>query len=806
MSSRTQCKYLIIGGGIIGCSIAYHLAKAGEKDIVLLEKASLTEGATWHAAGLVGQLRSSRNTTRMLQRSVELYDRLEAETGQAIDWKKVGSLRLACSPDRMLEVKRLTTMARSFGLEMQVIGAQEAYDLFPLIDPKDVLGAAFIPTDGHVDPASLCQSIAAGARQQGVKIVLGKKVLDASITAGRITEVQTDDGVYTAETVVLAAGMWSRELGRKLGVNVPACAVEHQYLVTEPIPDMPKDLPTLRDPDRLVYYKPDAGGRLVIGGYEDDTVPFGDRGIAGEFARQLLPENFDRFEPLAVHAGEVTPVVNQVGVRQLINGPIPYSADGDFVMGKAPELDNLFVATGFLYGIAAGGGAGAIMAEWILEGRPSLDLWPLDIRRFGPLHGTRAFMYPRAVEHYAHHYKMRYPGQESEVARGIRRSPLYETLKARGAVYGSKNGWERPNWFAPEGVEAVDKPGFTGQNWKPYVAEEHRAVREGVALIDQSSFSKFELRGPGALAAIQQLAVSNMDKPLGSVIYTQFCNERGGIEADLTVTRFGENYFYIVTGSGFGVHDAHWIESHLPKDGSAFLTEVTSARAVINLCGPKAREVLSSVVEEDVSNATFPFATAQCITLGAAPVLAIRIGYVGELGWELHIPTEYTAHAYETLLEAGERLGIRDVGYRAIESLRLEKGYVYWSADVTPDYSPYEAGLGFRVHLKSKGDFIGRAALEKQKAEGVAHKLCTFTVDDALPVFGGETILKDGAMVGLVSSAGFGTTLEKTVLYGYLPKALTEESDFEIEAFGERHGAVRVSGPLYDPQNERLKA
>jgi len=803
--SRSHSKHLIIGGGIIGCSIAYHLAKAGEADITLLEKSALTEGATWHAAGLVGQLRSSRNTTRMLQRSVELYDNLEAETGQAIDWKKVGSLRLACSPDRLMEVKRLATMGRSFGLEMQVITAREACELFPLIDPKGVLGAAFIPSDGQVDPASLCQAIAAGARRQGVKIVQGRKVLDAAIRDGRIAEIHTDDGIYEAETVVLAAGMWSRELGRKLGVNVPACAVEHQYLVTEPIPDLPKDLPTLRDPDRLVYYKQDAGGRLVIGGYEDDTVPFGERGIPGEFARQLLPENFDRFEPLARYAGEVTPVVNSVGVRQVINGPIPYSADGDFVMGKAPELDNLFVATGFLYGIAAGGGAGAIMAEWILEGRPSLDLWPLDIRRFGFHHGTRAFMYPRAVEHYAHHYKMRYPGQESEVARGIRRSPLYEILKARGAVYGAKNGWERPNWFAPAGVAPADRPGFTGQNWKPHVAGEHRAVREGVALIDQSSFSKFELRGPGALQALQYLAVSNMDRPAGSVIYTQLSNERGGIEADLTVTRLAEDRFYIVTGSGFGVHDAHWIESHLPKDGSAFLIEVTSARAVVNLCGPRARKVLSEVAEEDVSNEAFPFATAYHITIGAAPVLAVRIGYVGELGWELHIPTEYAAHVYETLRAAGEPQGIRDVGYRAIESLRLEKGYVYWSADVTPDYSPFEAGLGFRVHLKSKGDFLGRAALEKQKAEGVTRRLCTFTLAGEIPVFGGETILKDGAVVGLVSSAGFGPTVGKTVLYGYLPEALAGEVSFEVEAFGQHYTAERVAGPLYDPQNERLK-
>jgi len=801
-----DCRHLIIGGGIIGCSIAYHLVEAGERDVVLVEKSSLTHGATWHAAGLVGQLRSSRNTTRMLQHSVELYDKLETLTGQAVDWKKVGSLRLACSPERMMEVKRLTTMARSFGLEMHVISAAEARDLFPLIDTSEVLGAAYIPSDGHVDPASLCQAIARAARQQGATILQNTKVLDAIVRDGRIVEVVTDSTRFRADNVVLAAGMWSRELGRRLGVNVPACAVEHQYIVTEPIPDMPADLPTLRDPDRLVYYKPDAGGRLVIGGYEDNTVPFGERGVPGEFDQQLLPENLERFEPLATYAGQVTPVVNEVGVQQVINGPIPYSADGDFVMGRAPELDNLFVATGFLYGIAAGGGAGKMMAEWIIDGRPSLDLWPLDVRRFSPVHGTRAFMCPRAVEHYAHHYKMRYPGQESEVARGLRRSPLHEALKAQRAVYGSKNGWERPNWFAPEGVEPVDRAGFESANWVPHVEAEHRAVRERVALIDQTSFSKFELRGPGALAAIQYLAVSNMDKPAGSVVYTQLCNERGGIEADLTVTRTAPDRFYIVTGSAFGVHDGNWIQRHLPDDGSALLIDMTSANAVINLCGPKARAVLETVAEEDVSNAAFPFATAQRLALGAAPVLAIRIGYVGELGWELHVPSEFAAYVYELLWQAGAAHGIANAGYRAIESLRLEKGYVYWSADVTPDYSPCEAGLSGRVHLKRKPVFLGREALSRQKAEGPPRRLCRFTSTQRLAVFGGETLLHDGDVVGLVSSAGYGPTVERTILYGYLPAALAEESAFEIEAFGERQPVQRAAPVLYDPANERLKS
>lgn len=799
-------RHLIIGGGIIGCSIAYHLAKSGESDVVLLEKTNLTEGATWHAAGLVGQLRSSRNTTRMLQKSVALYDRLEQETGMAFDWKKVGSLRLAASRDRMLEAKRLVTMARSFGLEMNLISPSEAQDLFPYIETKGLEGAAFIPSDGHIDPASLCQAIAAGARMHGADLRQGVKVLDFEIVDGRIVRVMTSAGTYEAETVTLAAGMWSRELGRKLGVPVPACAVEHQYIVTEPIPDFPDGLPTLRDPDRLVYYKPDAGGRLVIGGYEDNTIAFGERGIPGEFARQLLPESFERFEPLAACAAEVTPIVNQVGIRQVINGPIPYSADGDFVMGPPPGFQNLMVATGFLYGIAAGGGAGEMIAEWILEGRPSLDLWPLDIKRFGPHQSARSYMYPRAVEHYAHHYKMRYPGQESDVARELRLSPLYARLKAKGAVYGSKNGWERPLWFAPQGVEPVDQLAFLEPGWKRHVAQEHRAVRERVALVDQSSFSKFELIGSGALQALQRMAVSNMDKPVGSVIYTQLCNERGGIEADLTVTRIAENRFYIVTGAGFGVHDSDWIRRNLPNDGSVHLIEVTSAFAVINLCGPLARDVLASVCEEDVRNQTMPFATMRTLTLGAAPVRAVRIGYVGELGWELHIPTEFALHVYDQLAAAGQDHGIADVGYRAIESLRLEKNYLYWSSDITPDYSPVEAGLAGRVHLKSKADFMGRDVLAVQKNGEVSRRLCCFVSDLDLPLFGGETILNRGTVVSLASSAGFGHTVGKTIVYGYLASDLVRETEFELEAFGERYALSRVEGPLYDPQNTRLKA
>ncbi|WP_282046860.1 GcvT family protein [Roseibium album] len=803
--TQHSAKHLIIGGGIIGCSIAYHLTRMGEKDVVLLERAGLTEGATWHAAGLVGQLRSSRNTTRMLKKSVEMYDRLQNEEGMQFDWKKTGSLRLAATRERLLEARRLATMARSFDLEMQIVSPGEAKDLFPLIEARGLEGAAFIPSDGYVDPASLCQAVAGAARRQGADIRQGCEVRDFTVSNGRITSVETSQGTFEADTIILAAGMWSRELGEKLGIRVPACAVEHQYIVTEPTGTEVGHFPTLRDPERLVYYKPDVAGRLVIGGYEEGTLPFGDHGIPGSFVRQLLPENLDRFLPLANLASQVTPIVNEVGIRQVINGPIPYSADGDFVMGWQPGFDNLMMATGFLYGIAAGGGAGEMIAEWVVEGRPSLDLWPLDVRRFGPHHGTRSFMYPRAVEHYAHHYKKRYPGQEHESARQLRLSPLYQKLKDRGAVYGSKNGWERPLWFAPDGVEPVDQLDFLDPGWKKYAAEEHRAVRERVALIDQSSFSKFEIIGADALDALQQMAVSNMDKPVGSVIYTQLCNGSGGVEADVTIIRLDQNRFYLVTGSGFGVHDSDWVRRNLPENSSVHIVEVTSGYAVINIVGPQSRDVLATASESDVSNEAIPFSTMREIVVGAAPVRAARIGYVGERGYELHVPTEFAAHVYDTLWAAGAKHRIANVGYRAIESLRMEKGYVYWSGDVTPDYTPIEAGLGFRVHLKSKGDFLGRQVLEAQKKNGIERRLCTFVTQDHLPLTGGETILLGDQVVSSTTSVGFGYTVNRTIVRGYLDKEHWHRAEFSLEVFGERYPVTQAESPLYDPDNTALK-
>ena len=623
----------------------------------------------------------------MLGLTIELYDALEEETGQAVDWKRVGSLRIASSRERMLEYKRAATTAKSFGLDMHLLGPKETQELFPIMTLDGVEGSAYIPSDGYVDPASATQALAIGARRRGVRIAEGVEATDFSVSGRRVTTVGTSAGRVRAETVVNAAGMWSRALGRMVGVDVPTVALEHQYIVTEPIPDLPPDMPTVRDPDLLSYWKPDVGG-MVVGGYEPDTVPFGSGGIPSAFAQQLLPENFDRFAQIAERAGKRTPIINEVGVRQLINGAIPYSADGEFVMGRAPGLDNYFVASGFLYGIAGGPGAGRMMAEWIIDGRPSLDLWSLDIRRFSAHHHTRHFMDRRAVELYGKHYTMKWPIEEPKSARGIRRSPLYWMLKERGAVFGSKAGWERANWFAPKGAAPRDEPSFGRSNWFDIVGEEHRAARERVAVVDQSSFAKMEVWGPGALDCLQGLAVADLDRPVGGAVYTQLCNERGGIEADLTVCRIAEDRFYLVTGTAFGQHDFGWIRAHLPENRAVATMDVTSAYAVLHVCGPRSRTLLQRISDSDLSPEAFPFARCRDIVIGAAHVRAIRLSYSGELGWELHVPSEYACHVYELLWEAGGEHGLADIGYRALDTLRMEKGYVAWAADISPDYSP----------------------------------------------------------------------------------------------------------------------
>ncbi|MFO1121650.1 MAG: FAD-dependent oxidoreductase [Hyphomicrobiales bacterium] len=793
---------LVIGGGAIGTSLAYHLARDGARDVLLVEKAQLTHGCTWHAAGLVGQLRGKKNLTRLMQNSVAVFDRLEAESGQAISWKKVGSLRLAGSPARWSEIRRSMGQAKSFGVECHSLSASEAKRHFPYITTDGIEGAAFIPGDGYIDPYSLTMAYAKAARQHGARIEEGVCVEEIVVEKGRVAGVATSGGTIGCDILVNCAGLWAKRVGRLAGIDLAAGIVEHQYFLTEKTLSFDADLTTLRDPDNNFYLKPDTGS-FAIGGWEDGSRGF-HRGLPPfSFGRELLAPNMDRLELFAIPAASRLPVLNETGIQTVINGPIPVSADGEPIMGLAPGFTNFYVACGFTAGIAASGGAGLAMSNLILHGDAGMDLWPFDARRFAALQAQPRYLEERAIEAYGVYYKVHWPGEEAHAGRGLRRSPLHDRLASARAVFGSKMGWERPNWFAPPGIEAVDVPSFEGRpNWFDAVAAEHHAIRNRAALIDQTSFAKFEISGPGTEAALQRIAANDLAGPPGRAIYTQLCNERGGIEADVTLVHEGPNRFMLVTGSGFGLRDSGWVARHLPE--SVAIREITNSLAVINLCGPRSRDILQSVTDDDVSNAALPFLTARQIDVGLARVLAVRIGYVGELGYELYVPQEFAPHVYDTLWAAGQGHGIVNAGYRAIDSCRLEKGYLYWSGDITPDYNPYEAGLGFCVAL-DKGAFIGRDALAKIRSEGVTRKLCSFTVEGFAPLLGGEAILHRGKVVGSTSSAGFGHTLGKTIAFGYVPAEIASDTRFVIEAFGIAHQATRGPRCLYDPKMERLR-
>ncbi len=808
----SQARAVIIGGGIVGCSTAYHLAKLGWREVLLLEQAKLTSGSTWHAAGLVGQLRSNANITQLLKQSVELYDRLEAETGQATGWKQNGGLRLACNPDRLVEIKRQATTAHSFGLEMHLLSAQEARDLWPLMDVADLVGAAFLPTDGQANPADIAQALAKGARQAGVTIVEDCPVTAIRVKNGRVQGVATPKGEVAAEIVVNCAGQWAREVGALAGVNVPLVSVQHQYMVTEPIEGVSRDLPTLRDPDRLIYFKEEVGG-LVMGGYEPDPIPWALDGIPAGFSHSLLDADFDHFETLMAQALERVPALEYAGVKQLINGPESFTPDGNFILGEAPELRRFYVGAGFnAYGIAAGGGAGQALAEWIAEGEPPMDLWAVDIRRFGPPHRSLEWVRARTLELYAKHYTMAWPQEEHESARPERLSPLYAVLKEQGACFGEKLGWERPNWFAHDGIEPRDVYSFGRPNWFEAVGREHRAVREAAGLFDQSSFAKFLLVGRDAAAALEWICANRIDRPVGALVYTQMLNPRGGIECDLTVARLAEDRFYLVTGTGFANHDFAWIARNIPEGLEARLIDVTSGTAVLSLMGPRAREILQEVSPDDLCNAAFPFATCREITIGGAQVWALRITYVGELGWELHIQVEHALVVYRRLMAAGRGSGLVNAGYRAIESLRLEKGYRAWGADIGPDHTPLEAGLGWAVKLKSNTPFQGREALIAQQAAPLAKRLACFTLaDPEVVLLGRETLYRDGERVGWLASAGWGHSIEANIGYGYVRNAAGVDDEYlfggnyELEVATERVPCRIHEGPLYDPGNAKVK-
>ncbi len=794
---------LIIGGGAVGTALAYHLARDGRKDLLLLEKDRLTHGCTWHAAGLVGQLRGKKNLTRLMQNSVAVFDRLEAETGQEISWRKVGSLRLAASPERWSEIRRSMGQARSFGVECHSLSAAEAQERFPYISTAGIEGAAYIPGDGYIDPYSLTMAYARGARSHGARIEEGVCVEQIALEGRRTVGVVTAAGNIACEILVNCAGLWAKRVGRLAGVELATSVVEHQYFLTEKKLQFAAGLTTLRDPDKNFYLKPDTGA-FAIGGWEQGTRGF-HRGMPPwSFARELLPANLERLELFALPAAERLPVLNEIGIQTVINGPIPVSADGEPLIGLAPGLDNFYVACGFTAGIAASGGAGLALSNLILHGDAGMDLWPFDVRRFSALQAQPRYLEKRAIEAYGAYYQIHWPLDEPRSARNLRRSALHEHLRRAGAVFGSKGGWERANWFAPPGSEAIDAPSFEDPpNWFEPVAGEVRAIRERAALIDQSSFAKFEISGRGAERALQRIAANDVGGAAGKAVYTQLCNERGGIEADVTLIHDSTDHYYMVTGAGFGVHDAGWVSAHLP-DGVA-IREVSNSLAVLNLCGPRSREILQSLSDEDLSNAAFPFRGARRIDIGDAGALAVRLGYVGELGYELYIPQECAAGVFEELWDAGQPLGLAHAGYRAIDSARLEKGYLYWSGDLSADYNPFEAGLGFCVALE-KERFVGREALLKLRAEGPRRKLVSFTVEGFAPLHGGEAIVHRGQVVSSTTSAGFGHTLGLSIAFGYLPIALAGQSDFSIEAFGRSYPARLGPRCLYDPGMERLRS
>jgi glycine cleavage system T protein len=804
----TQAQVVIIGGGVGGCSIAYHLTKLGWKDVVILEKHELTSGSTWHSAGLVGQMRSDANLTRMMHYSTDLYRSLKAETGQDTSWREVGGIRLACSAERMEETKRLVGMARSFGVPMELISPKEAQDMFPLMSLDGVLGAAYTPNDGSIDPTGLTNALAIGAKNRGAKIFTNTIVEKINLKNGRVHEVVTDKGTIKTEIVVNASGMWGRETGKMVGLSLPVIPMAHLYIMTKPMEGVTSKFPNLRDPDLLVYWREEVGG-LITGGYERQPATFGMNGIPKDFKFQLLPPDWERFTPLMENSIRRVPAIENAEVKMLLNGPEGFTPDGEFLLGPT-TVKGFWVACAFCaHGLAGAGGIGKVMAEWIVDGSPEWDMWRLDVRRFGPNYNSLDYARARTFETYTQYYDIHYPGEERMSKRNVRTSPTYSRLQNLGCAFGEKMGWERPNWFRKYEELAThghEPRGWSRHNWSRAIGHEHLMTRENAGLFDETSFNKFEVRGTGALAFLNHVCANEMDQPIGSITYTQCLNKRGGIECDFTVNRLAENRFFIVTGTAFGQHDMSWLSLNMPENGTVTIEDVSSNYACLGMWGPKARTILEKATMDDVSNDGFPYMTSKRMNVGDVPVIASRVTYVGELGWEFYCPMEYGLRLWDTLWEAGQPEGMVAGGYKAIDTLRLEKAYRYWSGEISPDYTPYEAGLGFAVKL-DKANFIGRDALVKQKTEGIKTKLCTITLDDDRTiVMGKEPIRVGDNLVGWVASGGFGYSVNKSIAYAYLPLEYAKVgTKLEVECFGEQVGAEVAQAVLWDAKGERIR-
>ena len=813
-SIPSQARVVIIGGGIVGCSVAYHLARRGCTDVLLLERRQLTCGTTWHAAGLVGQLRATHNLTRLAQYTTQLYEGLERETGQATGFRQVGSVAVAASEPRFEELRRGASMARCFGLEVQILTPGEARERWPLLAIDDVVGAVYLPKDGRTNPVDTTQALARGARMRGARIVEGVKVKGILRAHGRVTGVATEAGEVRADVVVNCAGMWAREVGALADVSVPLHAAEHFYIVTQPIPGLAANLPILRDADARSYFKEDAG-KLLVGWFEPEAKPWGAGGIPESCAFEQLPPDLAHIEPLFAGAMHRVPVLATAGVQVFFNGPESFTPDDRYLLGEAPELRGLYVAAGFnSIGIQSAGGAGKVLADWIIDGHPPFDLWDVDIRRCAPFQRNRRYLRDRTVEVLGLLYAMHWPYRQPESARGVRKSVLHDRLAASGACFGELAGFERANWFAAPGEEPRYEYSFGPQNWFGASAAEHRAVREAVGLFDQSSFAKFVLKGRDAPRILSRMCANDVDVPVGRIVYTQWLNERGGIEADLTVTREAEDAYLIVTSCATQTRDFQWLNRSIPDDARAAAVDVSAAYAVLGLMGPKSRELLQSLTDADLSTAAFPFGSSRVIDLGYARVRASRITYVGELGYELYIPTEFAQSVYDVIVAAGAPFGLRLAGYHALNSLRIEKAYRHWGHDISDEDTPLEAGLAFAIAWEKPGGFLGREALLEQRARGIGRRLAAFALQssDRL-LYHNEPVWRDGKLVGKISSGMFGHTLARPLGLGYVANGGQPVSadwiasgHYEIEVAAERVPARVSLRPFYDPENLRLRA
>ncbi len=813
MNLPARAKVVIVGGGIIGCSVAYHLTKLGWNDVVLLERKQLTSGTTWHAAGLVRAMLYSANLTRLARHSIELYQGLEAETGQATGFKQNGSISVALNAERWEELLRGASMARAFDVPAEAIDAAEVKRRWPLLLVEDVVGAIWFPKDGQTNPADTTQALAKGARQRGARILENVKATGIVVRDGRAAGVTTDQGTIAADVVVNCAGMWASEVGAWAGVTVPLHACEHFYVVTEPIEGAHPGLPVLRVMDECAYYKEDAG-KLLLGAFEPTAKPWGMAGIPEDFVFTELPEDMEHFAPILEAAVRRVPALERAGIRRFFNGPESFTPDQRYLLGEAPELRGFYVAAGFnSIGIQSAGGAGMALAEWIAGGQAPFDLWDVDIARVMPHQGRKSFLVERVSEALGLLYAMHWPYRQFATARGVRRSPFHERWASLGACFGEVAGWERPNWYGEPGTRPEYVYSFGRQNWFDRTAAECRAVRSAVGLLDQTSFAKFRVEGPDAERLLQRVSANDVGGAVGRAVYTQWLNARGGIEADLTVTRLSETAFMVVTAAASATHDMAWLRRAVDGERVA-IADVTSGFATLGVMGPRSRELLRRVTAADLSNGAFPFGAAREIEIGAAPVLAIRISYVGELGWELYIPTEFARAVLDRVLEAGADLGVRPVGMHAMDCLRIEKAYRHWGHDITSEDTPLEAGLGFACAFGKNAAFTGREALLAQRERGVTKRLVQFALEDPGPLlYHNEPIFRDGKLVGLTTSANYGHTLGRAIAMGYVrddgrvvtPEVVTE-GRFEIEVATRRFPARASLRPLHDPKGERLKA